>query len=123
MGRARPLGTKRRPHPPQQPLQHVNGIPLACAEARQRGESELRLDKRQGGGIPSRAGRIDSGATSVVQPVPRSSNPEGGFTLIWLLVLLIVLLAVAGGLALSKFLFILLVVAVIVALFGARSSV
>ncbi len=44
------------------------------------------------------------------------------FTLIWFLVLLIAILAIAGGLALSKFLFILLVVAVIVALFGARSA-
>jgi hypothetical protein len=42
--------------------------------------------------------------------------------LIWFLVLLIAILAVAGGLALSKFLFILLVLAVIVALFGARSA-
>ena len=44
------------------------------------------------------------------------------FTLIWLLVLLIAILAIAGGLALSKFLFILLVVAVIVAVLGARST-
>jgi hypothetical protein len=42
--------------------------------------------------------------------------------LIWFLVLLIAILAIAGGLALSKFLFILLAVAVIVALFGARSA-
>lgn len=42
--------------------------------------------------------------------------------MIWFLVLLIAILAIAGGLALSKFLFILLVVAVIVALFGARSA-
>jgi hypothetical protein len=42
--------------------------------------------------------------------------------LIWFFVLLIAILAIAGGLALSKFLFILLVVAVIVALFGARSA-
>jgi hypothetical protein len=43
--------------------------------------------------------------------------------LLWILVLVIAILAIAGGLALSKFLFILLVVAVIVAFFGARSSV
>jgi hypothetical protein len=43
--------------------------------------------------------------------------------LLWFLVLVIAILAIAGGLALSKFLFILLVVAVIVALFGARSAV
>jgi hypothetical protein len=42
--------------------------------------------------------------------------------LIWFLVLLIAILAIAGGLALSKFLFILLVIAVVVALFGARSA-
>jgi hypothetical protein len=41
---------------------------------------------------------------------------------IWFLVLLIAILAIAGGLALSKFLFILLAVAVIVALLGARSA-
>jgi hypothetical protein len=42
--------------------------------------------------------------------------------MIWFLVLLLAILAIAGGLALSKFLFILLVVAVIVALFGFRSA-
>ena len=42
--------------------------------------------------------------------------------MIWILVLLLAILAIAGGLAISKFLFILLVVAVIVALFGARSA-
>jgi len=41
---------------------------------------------------------------------------------IWFLVLLIAILAIAGGLALSKFLFILLVVAMIVALLGTRSA-
>jgi hypothetical protein len=41
---------------------------------------------------------------------------------IWLLVLLLAILAIAGGLALSKFLFILLILAVIVALLGARST-
>jgi hypothetical protein len=42
--------------------------------------------------------------------------------LIWILVLLLAILAIAGGLAISKFLFILLVIAVIVALLGARST-
>ena len=42
--------------------------------------------------------------------------------MIWILVLLIVLLAIGGGIAFSKFLFILLVLAVIVALLGARSA-
>jgi hypothetical protein len=42
--------------------------------------------------------------------------------LIWILVLILAILAIVGGFALSKFLFILLVVAVIVALLGARST-
>lgn len=42
--------------------------------------------------------------------------------MIWILVLLLAILAIAGGLAISKFLFILLVIAVIVALLGARST-
>lgn len=43
--------------------------------------------------------------------------------MLWILVLLLAILAIAGGLAISKFLFVLLVLAVIVALFGARSTV
>jgi uncharacterized membrane protein len=39
--------------------------------------------------------------------------------LIWLLVLLLVILAIGGGVALSKFLFLILVVALVVALVGA----
>jgi hypothetical protein len=46
----------------------------------------------------------------------------GRFTLIWILVLLLAIVAIAGGLALTKFLFILLILAVILALFGARSA-
>ena len=42
--------------------------------------------------------------------------------MIWILVLLLAILAIAGGLAISKFLFILLVIAVILALLGARST-
>ena len=42
--------------------------------------------------------------------------------MIWILVLILAILAIAGGLAISKFLFILLVIAVIVALLGARSA-
>ena len=42
--------------------------------------------------------------------------------MLWILVLLLAILAIAGGLAISKFLFILLVLALIVALFGARST-
>jgi hypothetical protein len=45
--------------------------------------------------------------------------------LIWLLVLLLVILAIGGGVALSKFLFLILVIALILALFGVfnRSTV
>lgn len=39
--------------------------------------------------------------------------------MIWLLVLLLVVLAIGGGVALSKFLFLILVAALIFALFGA----
>jgi hypothetical protein len=42
--------------------------------------------------------------------------------LIWILVLLLAIVAIAGGIAISKFLFILLVIAVIIALLGARST-
>jgi len=47
---------------------------------------------------------------------------NGRFTLIWVLVLLLAIVAIGGGIAISKFLFILLVLAVIVALLGARST-
>jgi hypothetical protein len=50
------------------------------------------------------------------------SQEELEVHLIWLLVLLLAILAIAGGLAISKFLFILLIIAVIVALLGARST-
>jgi hypothetical protein len=46
----------------------------------------------------------------------------GGLTLIWILVLILAILAIGGGIAISKFLFILLVLAVIVAVLGARST-
>ena len=51
----------------------------------------------------------------------RGSRRHGRLMLIWVLVLLLLILAIAGGLAISKFLFILLVLAVIVALVGARA--
>jgi hypothetical protein len=41
---------------------------------------------------------------------------------IWLLVLLIAIFAIAGGVAISKFLFLLLVIALIVAFLGNRST-
>jgi len=45
--------------------------------------------------------------------------------MLWLLVLLLILFAVVGGIALSKFIFLLLVVALIVAVFSmfSRSTV
>jgi hypothetical protein len=49
----------------------------------------------------------------------------GGETMIWLLVLILAILAIGGGIALSKFLFLLLVVALVLALVSAfnRSAV
>lgn len=41
--------------------------------------------------------------------------------MLWLLVLLVVLVAIVGGVAISKFVFLLLVAAVILALLGAFS--
>jgi hypothetical protein len=43
--------------------------------------------------------------------------------MIWLLVLVLLLFAVGGGIFLSKFLFIVLVVALVVAVLGRRSTV
>lgn len=46
--------------------------------------------------------------------------------MIWLLVLILAILAIGGGIALSEFLFLLLIVALVLALFGAfgnRSAV
>ena len=54
-------------------------------------------------------------------PEPRQRKQEV-HQLIWLLVLLLLVVAIGGGIAISKFLFILLVLAVIVALLGARST-
>ena len=41
--------------------------------------------------------------------------------MLWLIVLILIILAIAGGLALSKFLFALLIVAIVVALLARRS--
>ncbi len=49
---------------------------------------------------------------------PRSAN-QRRWEMLWLLVLLLVLFAVAGGVAVSKFIFLLLIVAVVLALLGA----
>ncbi len=42
--------------------------------------------------------------------------------MIWLLVMLLVLFALVGGVALSKFIFLVLIAAVVVALLGSRST-
>lgn len=42
--------------------------------------------------------------------------------MIWVLVLIVALLAIAGGVAVSKLLFLLLVVALVLALLGGRST-
>jgi hypothetical protein len=58
--------------------------------------------------------------------VTSGENNDGGEAmLLWLLVLLLLLAAVGGGVFVSNFLFILLVVAIVLALFGAfnRSAV
>jgi hypothetical protein len=46
------------------------------------------------------------------------ANPEVS-SMVWLLVLLVALLAIGGGVAVSKFLFLLLLVALVLALLGA----
>jgi hypothetical protein len=43
--------------------------------------------------------------------------------MLWLLVLVLLLFAVGGGIFLSKFLFIVLIVALVVAVFGRRARV
>jgi hypothetical protein len=50
-------------------------------------------------------------------------NAKWRFDMIWFLVLVLLLLAVGGGVFLSKFLFIVLVVALVVAVFGSRRTV
>lgn len=42
--------------------------------------------------------------------------------MIWLIVLILAVLAIGGGVALSKFLFLLLIAALLVAIFGAYGS-
>ncbi len=41
--------------------------------------------------------------------------------MIWVLVVLLAIVAIGGGIAISKFLFVLLLLAIIVGLFGARA--
>jgi hypothetical protein len=51
------------------------------------------------------------------------SNAQGGeATVIWLLVLVLLILAIGGGLALSKLLFFLLIAALVLALLGAFTN-
>jgi hypothetical protein len=58
-------------------------------------------------------GLVVAGAGNTAEP-----RKELKRMLIWLLVLLLVILAIGGGVALSKFLFLILVIALILALFG-----
>ena len=53
--------------------------------------------------------------------LPILPNPRRDSPMLWLIVLILIILAIAGGLALSKFLFALLIVAIIVALLARRS--
>ena len=52
---------------------------------------------------------------------PYLPYPEGTYPMLWLIVLILVILAIAGGLALSKFIFLLLIVAIVVALLARRA--
>jgi hypothetical protein len=61
-------------------------------------------------------------AACVNEDEPSSSNYAlgGPVSPIWLIVLILLIIAIAGGLAISKFLFLILIVVVIVALVGGR---
>ena len=78
---------------------------------------------RPGGVVP--AGPTAPGVGPCGNWEYRGSTERRVEMLIWLLVLLLVILATGGGVALSKFLFLILVVALIVALVGVfnRSTV
>jgi hypothetical protein len=55
----------------------------------------------------------------------RAGKPEasiGGESVIWLLVIILAVLAIGGGIALTKFLFLLLIAALVLALVGAFSG-
>jgi hypothetical protein len=54
-----------------------------------------------------------------------AGKPEastGGESVIWLLVIILAVLAIGGGIALTKFLFLLLIAALVLALVGAFSG-
>ena len=68
------------------------------------------FDKRAG------VGRAWNETTSLAHPLPEGTHP-----MLWLIVLILVILAIAGGLALSKFIFLLLIVAIVVALLARRA--
>lgn len=71
--------------------------------------------------LPRATQRIVHPSVCVSSSKPKQAK-HGRFTLIWVLVLLLLIVAIGGGFAISKFLFILLVLALVVALFGARST-
>ena len=61
-------------------------------------------------------------ATTLRVPrVDKRRSESGGICVLWLIVLLLVVLAVAGGIALSKFVFLLLLLALVFALVAARA--
>ena len=60
----------------------------------------------------------------MAEPSPTTVlDGERRCNVIWLLVLILLILAIGGGIALSKFLFLLLIFALIVAVLGARRPV
>jgi hypothetical protein len=49
-------------------------------------------------------------------------RPDGRKNMIWVLALILAIVAIGGGIALSKFLFLVLVAAVLLAILGGRSG-
>ena len=64
--------------------------------------------------------RVDRGDEKNVRPCTTSSIPEGTYPMLWLIVLILLILAIAGGLTLSPFIFLLIIVAIIVAVLARR---
>jgi hypothetical protein len=58
------------------------------------------------------------GGISSVPDASRNLSEEADVVLIWVLVALLLLFAIVGGIAISKFLFFVLIVALLLALFG-----
>jgi hypothetical protein len=58
---------------------------------------------------------------SIPSAVGKSRASIGGESVIWLLVIILAVLAIGGGVALTKFLFLLLIAALVLAVVGAFS--